>query len=726
MNGSLVRICLFAAAALASCAYPYPGDVQPDGGGPLTCSNGRIDEGEDCDGPLLGGATCFSEGRIEGELGCTSSCTYDYSACHDCGNGTREGAEACDSTNLGGATCATRGFDGGALGCAPNCLSFDESACTDCGDGMREGAEECDGADLGTASCTSLGFAGGTLSCNACMFNTSGCNNTVPTVPKLRLPMNDSYEGASSVGGSLRPRFTWEASTWSGSGTVMYDLQYSADATFAIGTVSVPSSAATSHRPASDLPVQMVAPVGTRYYWRVRACVGAACSAYSTAWRVNLGRNPRDVNGDGYADIVVGASGNDAGGQDAGRVYLYFGAPGSTLDPAPDATLTGQSATDSFGTAVAILGDVNGDGFGDLGVGASGNDAGGDGAGRAYVFLGGPGTTLDTTADGIMTGAAVMDSFGVSISGAGDVNGDGFADVIVGAHQTSTASGRAYLFLGGAGATFDTTIDATLMGQTNGDSFGYGVSGAGDTNGDGYHDVIVGAYAYGSSAGRAYIFLGGAGAFNTSFDSTLTGATANDFFGHSVAGAGDVNGDGFADVAVGAYGNDAGGSFVGAAYVFRGSSSDTLDPTPDGTLVGPADAQLFGACVASAGDLNGDGFSDVVVGAPNTAVGGMFGAGRAHVFFGSAGASFDTTSDGTLNGLGVADDYYGTSVASAGDVNGDGFAEVVVGSPGADTAASNAGRIFVYFGGAGTSLNTVYDGSPSGAAMNDGFGRDVH
>ena len=716
---------LSAAAAFAACSYPYPGDVQPDADGPLTCGNGRLDEGEECEGFFLNDKTCFSEGRVEGTLACTSSCTFDYSGCNDCGNGTIEGAEVCDSTNFGTATCVSRGHDDGALGCAPDCLALDETACTDCGDGMREGTEECDGADLGTASCTSLGFTGGTLACNACGFNTSGCNNNVPTVPKLRLPMNDRYEGSVNVGGSLRPTFSWEASTWSGSGTVMYDLQYSADATFAIGTVTVPT-ASTSHRPAADLAVRTVAPVGTRYYWRVRACVGAACSAYSTAWKVNLGRSDRDVNGDGFADIVVGASGNDAAGDAAGRVYLYFGAPGTTLDPGIDATLTGQAAGDVFGSEVAILGDVNGDGFADLGVGADGNDAGGAGAGRAYVYFGGAGATLEATPDGILTGAATMDSFGVAISGAGDVNGDGYDDVIVGAHQTASASGRAYIFFGGPGAAFDTAPDATLMGQTNGDAFGYAAAGAGDTNGDGYDDVIVGAYGYGSSAGRAYVFLGGPGAFDGSADSMLTGATANDVFGLSAAGAGDLNGDGFADVIVGAEGNDAGGSGAGAAYVFFGSSSASLDTTADGTLLGAVASGSFGGSVGPAGDVNGDGFADVVVGAHGTQNGGMFWAGRAFVFFGGAGTTFNATSDGVLNGLGYADDYFGQSVASAGDVNGDGFAEVVIGSPGADTGASNAGRIFTFFGGAGTSLNTVYDGSPYGAAANDNFGRDVH
>ena len=723
MNGiPMLRLLAVLGLAASACNYKYPGDVGADGGDvdASDCGNNRIDEGEDCDRTIIE-ASCFSIGLIEGELGCTDACRYDTSGCHDCGNGALEGPEICDGTFLDGASCQSRGFDDGVLGCAPNCLTFDESACTDCGNNVREGAENCDGDDLGTASCSSLGFAGGTLVCSACAFDTTGCDANLPTVPRLRLPMTDRYQGSINVAGSLRPTFAWEASSWSGSGTVAYDLQYSADPTFSIGTVTA-SSTMTSHRPTADLPVRTVAPVGTRYFWRVRACVGAACSAYSPAWKVNLGRSDRDVNGDGFADIVAGAPGNDAGGAGAGRVYLYLGGPGPTLDYTADATLTGFAAGDAFGGSVAVAGDVNGDGFADLVVGAAYNSAGGAQAGRAYVFLGGAGS-FDTTPDGILTGAATMDSFGASVAGAGDVNGDGFADVVVGANQTMSAPGRAYVFFGGAGTSFDQTPDATMSGETNGNYFGYSVSGAGDTNGDGYHDVIVGAFPYGSSAGRAYVFLGGPGAFNAAADSFVTGSTANDWLGISVAGAGDLNADGFADVVVGAEGNDIGGTYAGQVYVYFGSAGDSLDVTPDGTLTGAA-GEALGRSVASAGDVNGDGYADVIVGAFLS--GPPSQAGKAYVYLGGGGTTFNATADGTLTGSAVADDAFGRTVASAGDVNGDGFADVVAGAPNNGSTAAYAGRIYAYFGGAGTSFNPVVDGSPAGAAMNDNFGASVH
>ena len=137
-----------------------------------------------------------------------------------------------------------------------------------------------------------------------------------------------------------------------------------------------------------------------------------------------------DVNGDGYSDIIVGARSNDAGGTDAGRAYIYFG--GTSIDNIADVIMTGEAAGDQFGISVSTAGDVNGDGYSDVIVGARSNDAGGSNAGRSYIYFGG--TSMDNTADVIMTGEAAFDNFGISVSTAGDVNGDGYSDVIVGAY----------------------------------------------------------------------------------------------------------------------------------------------------------------------------------------------------------------------------------------------------------------------------------------------------
>ena len=218
-----------------------------------------------------------------------------------------------------------------------------------------------------------------------------------------------------------------------------------------------------------------------------------------------------------------------AGGTDAGRAYVYFGGPDA--DAVADLTLTGAAAADYFGFSVAGAGDVNGDGYGDVIVGADYNDAGGTDAGRAYVYFGGPGA--DAVADLTLTGAAASDYFGFSVAGAGDVNGDGYGDVIVGAYGND-AGGRTP-----AGRTCTSGRGRGRRRRPHPDRRGrvrllrLSVAGAGDVNGDGYGDVIVGAYgndAGGTDAGRAYVYFGGPGA-DAVADLTLTGAAAGDYFG---------------------------------------------------------------------------------------------------------------------------------------------------------------------------------------------------
>ncbi|MFQ6092314.1 MAG: M6 family metalloprotease domain-containing protein, partial [bacterium] len=186
-----------------------------------------------------------------------------------------------------------------------------------------------------------------------------------------------------------------------------------------------------------------------------------------------------DVNGDGFDDLIVGAPLNDAGGPDAGRAYLYSGTTGALLY-----TLPGGGPGDHFGWSVSGAGDVNDDGYADLIVGAPLNDAGGADAGRAYIYSGATGTLLYP-----FTGQAAGDWLGVSVSGAGDVNNDGYADLIVGAPLNdagSTDAGRVYIYSGATGALL-----YTFTGEAAVDQLGSSVSGAGDVNNDGCDDLIV-------------------------------------------------------------------------------------------------------------------------------------------------------------------------------------------------------------------------------------------
>ena len=394
-----------------------------------------------------------------------------------------------------------------------------------------------------------------------------------------------------------------------------------------------------------------------------------------------------DVNGDGYADVVVGApyySGN------TGRAYVYLGSAGG-LETTPAATFTGEAANNYFGMSAATAGDVNGDGYADVVIGAF-NYLGA--TGRAYVFLGGAGG-LATTAATTLTGEATSNRFGRPVATAGDVNGDGYADVVVGAKSYSSGTGRAYVYLGGSGG-LATTAATTLTGEATTNAFGASVATAGDVNGDGYADVVVGASEYSSVTGRAYVFLGGASGLATTAATTLTGEAINNYFGESVATAGDVNGDGYADVVVGAY---AYSSSTGRAYVYLGGAGG-LAATPATTLTGEAANHNLGGSVATAGDVNGDGYADLVLGAYRYSNG----AGRVYVLLGRASGlpSGGVAAAASTTLTGGAMSYLGTSVATAGDVNGDGYADVVIGAYG---YSSQTGRTYVYAGNGGLGVS---------------------
>ncbi len=197
--------------------------------------------------------------------------------------------------------------------------------------------------------------------------------------------------------------------------------------------------------------------------------------------------------------------------------------------------------------------------------------------------------------------------FGCSVSGAGDVNKDGYEDVIVGAYRYNSFTGRAYVYHGGSG--MDNTADVTMTRAGTDNAFGWSVSCAGDVNNDGYDDVIIGAYEYNSYTGRAYVYHGGSSMDHTT-DVTMTGEDTWNQFGYSVSGAGDVNNDGYDDVIVGAWWYN---SFTGRAYVYYGGSS--MDNTVDVTMDGEGTDNVFGFSVSSAGDVNNDGYNEVIIGA---------------------------------------------------------------------------------------------------------------
>ncbi len=378
-----------------------------------------------------------------------------------------------------------------------------------------------------------------------------------------------------------------------------------------------------------------------------------------------------DVNGDGHDDFVVSEPLDLNNGVPSGSVRVYSGLDGALLHH-----FAGDDAFDGFGVSVSGAGDVNGDGYADIIVGAYGDDNNGVTSGSARVHSGFDGSVLH-----MFNGDDADDHFGFSVSGAGDVNADGYADLIVGAfidEANGFDTGSARVFSG-----FDGTVLYDLTGDTVGDRFGISVSDAGDVNRDGYDDFIVGAYRdddNGFNAGSARVYSGLDGSVLHSF----FGTSPSDELGFPVAGAGDVNGDGYPDLILGARLDDDNGIDSGSARVHSGLDGSLLY-----TFIGDGAGDHFGDKVSGAGDMNGDGFADLVVGALFDDNNGA-NSGMARVYSGADGSVLYQL-DGDDPG-----DWFGYDVRGAGDLNGDGFADLVVGAIRDDDNGTDAGRTRVY------------------------------
>lgn len=417
-----------------------------------------------------------------------------------------------------------------------------------------------------------------------------------------------------------------------------------------------------------------------------------------------------DVNSDGYSDVIIGASSYDDGANtDEGRAFVYHGSatglsatPNNTQD---DANQGGAG----FGVSVSAAGDVNGDGYSDVIIGASGYDnAANSNEGRAFIYHGsasGLGASPVSTPDDAGHANAY---FGICVADAGDVNGDGYSDVIIGAsgydEGANTDEGRAFVYHGspsGISATPNSTPDDANQASA---SFGISVAGAKDVNGDGYCDVIIGAYQYDDGAnaneGRAYIYHGSSSGISATPNSMPDDANqAGSCFGVAVSSAGDVNGDGYNDVIIGVYLYDDGANTdEGRAYIYHGSATG-LSATPNNTQDDSNQAFAnFGISVSTAGDVNGDGYSDVIIGASQFDDGVNTNEGRAYIYYGSS-TGLAASPSSQIDDANQASTLLANSASSAGDVNGDGYSDIIVGANGYDDGANtNEGRAFVYNG----------------------------
>jgi len=466
---------------------------------------------------------------------------------------------------------------------------------------------------------------------------------------------------------------------------------------------------------------------------------------------VNELRVRHDFNGDGIADILVGARTDDDGGGGSGVAFIFFGSEilATTIDASnADVKLIGEDAADNFGFSVAGAGDFNDDGIDDVMVGADADDDGGGASGVAFIFFGSP--TLEgiidaSLADVKLVGESVNDNFGISVSRVGDVNDDGVGDVIVGARRDDDGggnSGVAFIFFGSKEPPHlidAANADIKLIGEAANDYFGRSVSYAGDVNNDGIDDAFVGSLsssAGGNFSGAAYIFYGSkalpALIDGSDADVRFIGEDANDYFGRAVSAAGDVNNDGYDDLIVGAYQEDSGGNLSGAAYIFLGANdlAANIDASIASVkLTGGDVSDNFGASVSGVGDINNDGFNDLLVGAIDDDDGGAV-SGGAFIFFGSntMPATIDASAaDIVLIGA-DAGDVFGNSVSGGADVNNDGIADFIVSSLGDDDGGSASGSTSVFYGSA--SLGSVIDASAANVTLvgedaGDGFGSFV-
>ncbi len=442
----------------------------------------------------------------------------------------------------------------------------------------------------------------------------------------------------------------------------------------------------------------------------------AAWTGESNQANADFGRSVAtagDVNGDGFSEVIVGANYYANGQMLEGRAFVYHGSVGGLATTAAW-TAEGNQAQAYFGYSVATAGDVNGDGFSDVIVGASLYDNGQTDEGRAFVYQGSA-AGLATTPAWTAESDYFDPEFGFSVATAGDVNGDGFSDVIVGAFLYERWRGGAFVYHGGSDGLAPSSSWFTAGGQI-GAGWGFSVATAGDVNGDGYSDIIAIANRYDNGQideGRAIVYHGsfsGATTIAWSAETNQAGAELA-----AAASAGDVNGDGYSDVILGSSLYDGGQIDEGRTFLYLGSPNG-LGGDPVWTSEPNQAGAWFGRSVGSAGDVNGDGYSDVIVGAPRYD-NGQTDEGRALLYLGSAGGLGGPTwgIEGDQDGAAL-----GTSVGTAGDVNGDGFSDLLIGLPAYDRGQSNEGVVWVFHGsedGLGASPTRIVEANVADASF---------
>ncbi|MFA5772608.1 MAG: hypothetical protein WC974_07750, partial [Thermoplasmata archaeon] len=452
-----------------------------------------------------------------------------------------------------------------------------------------------------------------------------------------------------------------------------------------------------------------------------------------------------DVNGDSYADVIVGTSySSSSSANKTGKAHIFYGSR-TGISTTPNVTIQGSATADRFGASVSYAGDLNGDGIDDLAVGAPDATVSGNAnTGKVYIFYGTLASGIqsgnaDTVASIIITGRNSGDKFGTVVASAGDVNNDGYGDLLVSA-PPAQSRGEIYVFHGsstGITQTSASNANTKLLGDQSNNLLGTSISSAGDINNDGYDDIIVSAPYYSdntdpdpakrfSNCGKVYICLGSSSGIYTGSITTISsisgirgivGKQSYQQFGVSVAGVGDINGDGYADIAVGAPNTmDESSSTPGRVYIYHGnangivSAGNTIaasDSTYAKTIInGENNYDNFGYRVAGIGDINKDGYSDLAVSATKYDVSSSDDYGRVYIFTGAAsGIGASGVNHNPINvTAGIIDGERSKEIGqciAAGDIDDDGFSDLILGAPSTNNSGLNeSGRAYVFDGSA--------------------------
>jgi hypothetical protein len=378
--------------------------------------------------------------------------------------------------------------------------------------------------------------------------------------------------------------------------------------------------------------------------------IGTITGQSTTEQIINV-KGVGDINGDGYDDFMVSIGYHS--------IQLFLGSPNFKLTPSIIFHYPGKETPNGLGN-MAGIGDVNGDGYNDFLLGGS-YDNGAGGKGKVFLYYGGP--HIDTIPVMEFSEPWIEDQFGSALQGVGDLNKDGYDDFVIGSqYNWSDGKGRVYLFWGGDTISFArsmTFVDTQAIGKPIDSFFGVSVANIGDINRDGFDDIAISAgYNMSEPSEKVYIYYGGM-AMDTIPDTVLTSNNLDYSFGRIIKRAGDLSKNGTADFCIAGWTN---------IFIYNGLTKPLV---------------IKGYSLGAGGDINHDGYDDIIIGND----------GKIRGYYGSS--NFDTTSDFTIQ---TSDTLTGFSsdISIAGDLNGDGFDDIIAFAPNWPNTNNPLGKVYIY------------------------------